>query len=106
MSQRAALREKLRIKPDDLEAVSGVLSSSDNRLVGLAVDGIHPSVLLDEVEKTADEAVVGAREDVARGLQVGRLDAQLLAQGGTLGHRESPILSLIHISEPTRRTPI
>ena len=33
MTERAALREKLRIKPADLEAASDVLSSSDNRIL-------------------------------------------------------------------------
>ena len=56
MSERAALREKLRIKPDDLEAVSGVLSSPDNRLVGGLLDLVEKYGGVDAINRQADEA--------------------------------------------------
>jgi len=60
MTERAALREMPRIKPADLEALSDVLSSPDNRLV----DG-----LLDLVEKYGGEDAINRRADEAGQLE-------------------------------------
>src|SRR5450759_4075033 len=56
MTERAALREKLRIKPADLEAVSAVLSSPDNRLVGDLLDLVEKYGGVDAINRQADEA--------------------------------------------------
>jgi hypothetical protein len=56
MTERAALREKLRIKPADLEAASDVLSSSDNRLVGGLLDLVEKYGGVDAINRQADEA--------------------------------------------------
>src|SRR5450756_1219753 len=56
MTERAALREKLHIKPDDLEAVSGVLSSPDNHLVGGLLDLVEKYGGVDAINRQADEA--------------------------------------------------
>ena len=56
MTERAALREKLRIKPADLEAVSDGLSSPDNRLVGDLLDLVEKYGGVDAINRQADEA--------------------------------------------------
>lgn len=56
MTERAALREKLRIKPADLEAVSDVLSSPDNRLAGGLLDLVEKYGGVDAINRQADEA--------------------------------------------------
>src|SRR5665647_2373582 len=56
MTERAALREKLRIKPADLEAVSAALSSPDNRLVGGLLDLVEKYGGVDAINRQADEA--------------------------------------------------
>jgi len=56
MTEHAALREKLRIKPADLEAVSDGLSSPDNRLVGGLLDLVEKYGGVDAINRQADEA--------------------------------------------------
>ena len=63
MSDRDALRAKLRLRPADLEAVSEVLASPDNQLV---------NGLLELVEKYGGVAEINRRADAA-----GRLEARL-----------------------------
>ena len=56
MTERATLREKLRIDPADLEVVSDFLSSPDNRLVGGLLDLIENHGGVDAINRKADEA--------------------------------------------------
>ncbi|MCX6363309.1 MAG: hypothetical protein NTW58_03905 [Actinobacteria bacterium] len=56
MTERDAMREKLRIKPADLETVSDVLASPDNRLVGGLLDLVEKHGGVDAINRQADEA--------------------------------------------------
>ena len=75
MIERAALREKLRIKPADLEAVSDALASPDSRLVGGLLDLVERYGGVDSINQQA--AAAGRHRAQRRHLLVG------------VGHREA-----------------
>lgn len=56
MTERAALRQKLRIKPADLEAVNDVLLSPDDRLLGSLLDLVEKHGGVDAINRRAEEA--------------------------------------------------
>ena len=56
MTTRDALREKLRIKPADLEVVNAVLTGEDNALVGGLLDLVEQYGGVEEINRKADEA--------------------------------------------------
>jgi len=56
MTERDAMRERLRIKPADLETVSDVLASPDNRLVGGLLDLVEKHGGVDAINRQADDA--------------------------------------------------
>ena len=56
MTERDAMREKLRIKPADLKTVSDVLVSPDNRLVGGLLDLVEKYGGVDAINQKADDA--------------------------------------------------
>jgi hypothetical protein len=56
MTERGALREKLRIKPADLEKVNDVLACPDCRLVGGLLDLVEGYGGVDEINRQAEEA--------------------------------------------------
>ena len=56
MTTRDAMREQLRIKPADLEAVNAVLAGPDNRLVGRPPRPRREVRRRGEINRKADEA--------------------------------------------------
>jgi hypothetical protein len=56
MTTQGAMRDKLRIKPADLEAVNDVLASPDNRLVSGLLELVEKYGGVDEINRKADEA--------------------------------------------------
>jgi hypothetical protein len=56
MTARDALRDKLRIKPADLEAVNVVLASPDNRLVDGLLELVEKHGGVDKINRQADDA--------------------------------------------------
>ena len=58
MTTRDDMREKLRIKPTDLEVVNAVLTGEDNALVGGLLDLVEKYGGVEEINRKADEAGV------------------------------------------------
>jgi hypothetical protein len=56
MTTQDAMRDKLRIKPADLDAVNDVLASPDNRLVSGLLELVEKYGGVDEINRKADEA--------------------------------------------------
>ena len=58
MTTRDAMRDRLRIKPADLDVVNAVLTGEDNALVGGLLDLVEKYGGVDEINRKADEAGV------------------------------------------------
>jgi len=56
MTTRDAMRDQLRIRPDDLEVVNAVLAGEDNALVGGLLDLIEKHGGVDEINRKAEDA--------------------------------------------------
>src|SRR5674476_1479017 len=82
------------------QAVDVILRNPERfRVLGLSAGGANSALLMEQAELLGVETVAVADERAAADLQ-----ATLAAPGP--GHRSIEVLSLIHISEPTRQAEI